>query len=136
MVDYKYIIDTNIVIDFFKGEEKAVKFILDHHHEIAIPIIVVGELLYGVENSSNKIKHREQVESFIQNFTIIYLNQIEYSNNYAKIKTFLKKEGKPIPENDIWIFSFNEEGTIFVTNDKHFNQLKKEGFNIINLKDA
>ena len=44
---------------------------------------------------------------------------------YGKIKYDLRKAGKPIPENDIWIAAqVAETDSLLVTYDKHFLDIK------------
>jgi tRNA(fMet)-specific endonuclease VapC len=44
---------------------------------------------------------------------------------YGEIKTELKKKGKPIPENDIWIAALaKEHDLVLVTRDKHFEEIE------------
>ncbi len=41
---------------------------------------------------------------------------------YGNIKAALRKKGKPIPENDIWIAALSLQNNLaLVTRDQHFN---------------
>ncbi|MCB9202747.1 MAG: PIN domain-containing protein [Flavobacteriales bacterium] len=121
-----YILDTNIVIEYLRGNQKAVTFIEKNEKLIAIPAIVIGELLYGAYNSSEPNKHLTIINKFIQYFTILEINTV-ISNEYGRLKSILKSKGNPIPENDIWIAASTclNENTILVSNDNHFAQLKE-----------
>ena len=124
------LLDTNIIIDWFRGDEKTISFL--NNFDFEIPVIVIGELFYGTENSSKKEKHFEQIKSFIKEVSIINSTN-ETAKIYASIKSQLKQEGKPIPENDIWIAAIAiENNKSLVTNDQHFTLIK--GLKIINLK--
>ena len=124
------LLDTNIIIDWFRGDEKTISFL--NNFDFEIPVIVIGELFYGAENSSKKEKYFEQIKSFIKEVSIINSTN-ETAKIYASIKSQLKQEGKPIPENDIWIAAIAiENNKSLVTNDQHFTLIK--GLKIINLK--
>lgn len=124
------LLDTNIIIDWFRGDEKTISFL--NNFDFEIPVIVIGELFYGAENSSKKEKHFEQIKSFIKEVSIINSTN-ETAKIYASIKSQLKQEGKPIPEIDIWIAAIAiENNKSLVTNDQHFTLIK--GLKIINLK--
>ena len=124
------LLDTNIIIDWFRGDEKTISFL--NNFDFEIPVIVIGELFYVAENSSKKEKHFEQIKSFIKEVSIINSTN-ETAEIYASIKSQLKQEGKPIPENDIWIAAIAiENNKSLVTNDQHFTLIK--GLKIINLK--
>ena len=44
----KILIDTDVVIDFLKGVNKAVKYIKSHSDEIVLSVITVSELGDGI----------------------------------------------------------------------------------------
>ncbi len=47
---------------------------------------------------------------------------------YGSIKASLRKKGKPIPENDIWIASIAKRYHLTViTKDKHFKEIEGLG---------
>ena len=117
-----YFLDSNIIIDLFRGNNKTATFITQNN-AISIPVIVLGELLFGAENSVNPNKHFNQVNDFILNFKIFTIDE-DTSKIYAKVKAKLKKAGKPIPDNDIWIaaLALQHEFTL-VTNDAHFKNI-------------
>lgn len=124
------LLDTNIIIDWFRGDTDTQLYL--NTIDFEIPVIVIGELFYGAENSSNKEKHSEQIKKFSKEFTIINVTD-ETAKMYALIKSELKKQGKPIPENDIWIAAIAvENNKSLVTNDQHFSYIKS--LKTINLK--
>lgn len=124
------LLDTNIIIDWFRGDTDTQLYL--NNIDFEIPVIVIGELFYGAENSSNKEKHSEQIKKFSKEFTIINVTD-ETAKMYALIKSELKKQGKPIPENDIWIAAIAvENNKSLVTNDQHFSYIKS--LKTINLK--
>jgi tRNA(fMet)-specific endonuclease VapC len=122
MVGNKYFLDSNVVIDLFRGNKKTLEFIQQDNF-ILVPVIVLGELLFGAENSLNPTKHYKQVNDFISDFEIINIDK-ETAKAYAEIKANLKKIGKPIPDNDIWIAALSiQHKLILVTNDGHFTNV-------------
>jgi len=121
----KYFVDTNIIIDLFRGKSEIVDFIKENT-DFSVSVIVLGELVFGAENSSQFEKHVAQINSFIDNCSSIVNVDLETSRIYGKIKSELKKSGKPIPENDIWIAALAIQYDRFlVTNDAHFNYIKQ-----------
>lgn len=48
-MDTPYLVDTDVLIDFLRGYEKAVTFISDHSSRIILPAISVAELYAGVK---------------------------------------------------------------------------------------
>lgn len=117
-----YFLDSNIIIDLFRGNTEIKDFI-NQNVNVFIPVVVVGELYYGAENASQSSKHRKQVNDFIQNFEVVNIDSIS-AEYYGKIKTQLRQAGKPIPENDIWIAALTlQHNCTIVTNDVHFENV-------------
>jgi len=118
-----YLIDTNIIVDLFRNIQKVKKKLLKLN-SINISVIVYGELIYGIENSSQKEKHLNELNNFLKSCLIIPITK-NTAKTYGKIKTALKKQGTPIPENDIWIAAQAiEQGAVLLSNDKHFDLIK------------
>ena len=91
-----------------------------------VPVIVLGELYYGASNSGNPVKHYHQIGEFLELCNIIEITK-EISYEYGQLKTKLKQQGTPIPENDIWIGATSKEQKIkLLTRDKHFEKLKED----------
>ena len=95
------LIDTNIIIRFFKGETELFS-LFDDLENLYISSISVGELMYGAELSAKKEFNRDIYFCFCEQMKVLYPD-LEISKNYGKVKASLKAKGKPIPENDIWI---------------------------------
>jgi len=47
----KLLIDTDIIIDFLRGFDRAVKYIKSHSEEIVLSVITVAELYAGVKGN-------------------------------------------------------------------------------------
>jgi tRNA(fMet)-specific endonuclease VapC len=114
----KYLLDTNIIIDFLQGRENLLDKFSSATY-IGIPHIVTGELYYGAELSQNPVRNLKKVKGFLKSFDILGSDDTT-SEYYAKIKKQLKLHGKPIPENDIWIAALARQYNLtLVTNDQH-----------------
>jgi tRNA(fMet)-specific endonuclease VapC len=121
------LLDTNIVIELFKGNT-AVTAHFEIYQSANIPFAVLGELYLGAYRSSNPIKHIKQVNDFSAKCNVL-MADAETANNYALIKTALLNKGKPIPENDIWIAAVAKQHELhLITRDKHFDEI--EGLSI------
>ncbi len=49
----------------------------------------------------------------------------ETAQHYGNIKNILRKNGRPIPENDIWIGSIAKQYNLtLVTGDSHFKEIE------------
>jgi tRNA(fMet)-specific endonuclease VapC len=123
MTGNKFLLDTNIITAWLKGETPVADKI-DKATEVHIPIIVVGELYYGALYSTQVQKNIREIKSITDNYNILKIDE-ETTIAYGDIKAALRKKGKPIPENDIWIAAIAKRyELIMVTRDKHFKEIE------------
>jgi len=93
---------------------------LRQDHEAFVPSIVIGELYFGVYKSTRVETNLARVEEFVIGNSILHCDT-ETGKAYGLIKLELKKKGRPIPENDIWIAAVAiQHGIALVTRDAHF----------------
>jgi len=112
-------IDTNIAINILNGEKSTISKVFQYY-PIYLPIIVVGELLFGAKNSSKSKKNIKKYTDFINECLILNTTK-SIAENYSEIRIQLKKSGKPIPENDLWIAAICKSYELpLMTTDKHF----------------
>lgn len=115
-------LDTNIIIALLNGEDSlATK--LDSYKAVFVSSIVVGELYYGAYSSINKVRNLEKIKKFLTR-CIVSSPDDSTANIYGQIKAALRKKGRPILDNDIWIAALaTQHKTILVTRDAHFDEV-------------
>ena len=119
----KIALDTDIAIKFLNGDT-AIDIFLSNYSEIYLPVVVVGELIYGALNSKHAEQNLERHKRLIQRSRILEISEAT-ATTYAKTRMGLKKKGKPIPENDLWIASICIEQRIpLLSNDGHFKDIE------------
>ena len=97
--------------------------------EAFVPIIAIGELLYGVHKSVRASENRARLHGYLEDVIVLGCS-METADLYGKIKLALRRAGTPIPDNDMWIAAIAlEDGLPIVTNDKHFTYI--EGLEIV-----
>ena len=64
MTGSKVLLDTNIVIELFKGDQKVLQF-LEQQQSVFIAAAVLAELYLGAYRSANEQKHLEQIKNFL-----------------------------------------------------------------------
>jgi len=123
----KYLLDTNIVIALFQGEQPVLDK-LNQIKSVFTPSIVVGELYFGAFKSSKIKENVARINEFALKNEILSCDQ-HTAKIYAEIKAGLKSIGKPIPENDIWIASIALQYNLtLITRDSHFNHVSGLSF--------
>lgn len=119
----KLALDTDVAIKFLNGDA-AIDNFLSNYAEIYLPVIVVGELIYGALNSRHADQNLERHKRLIHRSRILDISE-STALTYAKTRMGLKKKGKPIPENDLWIASVCIENKIpLFSNDAHFEEIE------------
>ncbi|MCL5423296.1 MAG: type II toxin-antitoxin system VapC family toxin [Nitrospirae bacterium] len=118
----KIALDTDVSIKFLNGD-KSIDIFISKHSEVYLPAIVVGELLFGALNSTHAEKNLARHKKLIQRAKVLEITEAT-ANIYAKTRLSLKKKGKPIPENDLWIAAVCIEHKVpFLSNDEHFKDI-------------
>lgn len=114
-----YLLDTNAAIARMSGDQTIERF-LQTGQGIFFSSIVVGELFFGAEKSSQVERNRATVEAFITGRSILNCNA-ETARWYGRIQAQLRRKGRPIPQNDIWIAATAlQHNLTLLTRDKHF----------------
>lgn len=114
-----YLLDSNIIIDLFRGDKKVVS-IVQKIETVYIPVIVIGELFFGANKSNRTTTRITEIKQFEEEVIILDITR-STAQIYGEIKDQLRQKGKPIPENDIWIAAIAKEHQLtLLTKDKHF----------------
>ena len=114
-------VDTNAVIQLLNRSLHPRVLGFD---EILVPKIVVGELLFGAHNSDRVEDNRRRVFSFLNRVSLLDIDT-EIADLYGRIKAQLRRNGKPIPQNDVWIAATAmRHGLPLVTDDQHFERIE------------
>ncbi|GAB3690423.1 type II toxin-antitoxin system toxin VapC [Spirosoma flavus] len=101
-----YLLDTNICIHLFKGQEVLVEKIGSVGIQSCyLSEITIAELMYGVENSalSHRVANRQNLEWLRIAFKDRILLIGQSFPEYAKQKAILKRIGRPVGEFDLLI---------------------------------
>ncbi len=118
----RYLFDTNIVIAFLTDDAEVTRR-LSETDEVYVSSTVVGELFYGASHSTHVDKNVARIEKFLRDAVSLVCDNIT-ARFYGDIKTLLRRKGRPIPGNDIWIASTARQHLLtLVTRDEHFDDV-------------
>jgi tRNA(fMet)-specific endonuclease VapC len=113
-------LDTSVAVRFLNGDAAITARVLAVP-EIVLPIVVVGELLFGAENSTRPLQNLPRYLEFISACLVTPLGR-ETATTYARTRLALKRKGRPIPMNDVWIAAqCLEHSWVLVTSDTDFD---------------
>jgi tRNA(fMet)-specific endonuclease VapC len=118
----KLAVDTNAVIAYRQGIPEVCSLI-EGAAAILLPVIVFGELLYGAANSTRPQENEQAARKFLAQSVLVAIDE-SIATRYANVRLELKKKGRPLPENDIWIAAICLElGAPLLSRDGHFNHV-------------
>lgn len=92
---------------------------------VLISPIVLGELLYGFRKGAKFEQNIRMLRRFLDHEAVDIAPVGEVTaDRYSRIVVQLKKDGSPIPINDVWIAAqAMEHGAELLTSDRHFEQV-------------
>jgi tRNA(fMet)-specific endonuclease VapC len=123
-VEVKIMLDTSAYVGFKRNAVEMVDFIVGAELILFSPI-VLGELMFGFRNGTRFKENMDDLNKFLQH-EIVELAQIGdlTSDRYSRLAAQLKRQGTPIPTNDIWIAAQTmEHGVELITSDQHFEKI-------------
>ena len=117
----KILPDTNVLTRFFAGDEKALSALAEAD-AVLLSVFVLGELYAGFRAGKKEKQNKDIIKRLIEKSTVTVLDAThETAEVYAQVKSALKKAGRPIPINDVWIAAQAlETGAVLLTHDRHF----------------
>ncbi|MDH5718149.1 MAG: type II toxin-antitoxin system VapC family toxin [Spirochaetia bacterium] len=120
----KILIDTNIYSALLKGEKSLLE-VFSKANLIYLSVFVIAELLSGFKGGKKESENYKILEKFIQKPSVVILDAtFQTAEAFSFLKNELKKKGRPVPINDLWIASHAvETGSVLVSYDKHFEEI-------------
>jgi tRNA(fMet)-specific endonuclease VapC len=116
------IVDTNAVSALADGDPKAIRVFL-RSGTSSLPVIVLGEYRYGIAQSRHKKRYEAWLGRFIQDSKVLIIDP-ETTVHYATIRVELRKNGRPIPSNDVWIAALAlQHAQPILSRDEHFDTI-------------
>jgi tRNA(fMet)-specific endonuclease VapC len=123
-VEVRLALDTNAYRLMMKGAPEATHLVRSAER-ILIPVPVIAELRFGFLNGSKGRENEATLVRFLDRPRVEVLSCDEETTvRYAELKLQLKKQGTPIPINDVWIaaLALQHQATLF-TRDSDFEHI-------------
>jgi predicted nucleic acid-binding protein len=120
----RILIDTSVYASFKRKETVAIVE-LRRVEYIGINIMILGEILSGFKGGKRDKQNIEELNLFLdsQRVHLIQIDE-ETAAFYAEIYWDLRRKGKPVPSNDMWVAaSAMKHGLALFTFDEHFNNI-------------
>lgn len=118
----KFMLDTNIVIYLMRNRPPEVReriTALNDDDTVCMSFVTFAELLKGAEGSSRRTDVRRRLATLIEQIPVEYTVTVRTCEHYAAHSSRLRRLGKPIGGNDLWIAAHAlSHGATLVTNNR------------------
>ncbi len=114
------ILDTNGLSALVEGA-LVLQPILSKANRVAIPVVALGEYRYGISQSRDRLRYEQWLADYLPGFQILDIDE-RTTFSYSAVRAELKKAGKPIPSNDMWIAALCRQHSLpLLSRDHHFD---------------
>ena len=117
-------LDTNRYVDLCKGVGETVA-LLEGAEAVVLPFVVIGELRAGFAHGRRQAENERVLRSFLfkDGVRALFADD-QTTHHYASVFRQLRKQGTPIPTNDMWLAALVLQHNLALhARDKHFDRL-------------
>jgi tRNA(fMet)-specific endonuclease VapC len=117
-------LDTNRYVDLCKGLEPTVGLVAAAD-EVLLPFVVVAELRAGFALGKRSAENERVLRRFLAKpgVAILYADE-QTTHHYAALFRQLRRQGTPIPINDVWIAALVLQHSLTLHHrDRHFDSI-------------
>ncbi len=116
----KLLIDTDIIIDFLRGFDRAVRYIKSHSEEIVLSVITVAELYAGVKGNDE----HEELDDLIALFPILQITTEVARIGGLYKREYFKSHGVGLADGLIAASAEIHDAVLKTLNIKHYPMIK------------
>ena len=117
------ILDTN-ALSAAADRDPAALEVVARAELLAVPVIVLGEYRLGIAQSRRRTEYENWLREWLGTVTVLDIDD-GTTLHYAAIGLELKRSGKPIPANDLWIAALCRQHSLpLLSRDRHFDVVK------------
>lgn len=118
------LLDTSAYSALQRGDQPILE-VLRRSETVAVSAVVLGELYSGFRAGNRWKENSAQLARFLDKPSVRVLPVTEETAlRYAEVDVYLRKKGRPIPRNDVWIAAVAlEHGLQLLTLDIHFREI-------------
>ncbi|RZK16127.1 MAG: type II toxin-antitoxin system VapC family toxin [Hymenobacter sp.] len=115
------LLDTNAVIGILAKNAELLAF-LRQFDQLLVPSPALGELYFGAYKSQKQAFNLEAIHEFLSRGAIVLPITAETAQHYGAIRDELRRVGRPIPVNDLWIAAVARQQELpLASRDGHFD---------------
>jgi len=114
------ILDTN-ALSASADDDPGIAALLAHVEQMVLPVIVLGEYRHGIALSRHRASYENWLAGLLNDCLVLDIQE-PTTQYYADISLELKRQGKPIPTNDLWIAALCRQHSLpLLSRDRHFD---------------
>ncbi|HEX2643926.1 MAG TPA: type II toxin-antitoxin system VapC family toxin [Thermoanaerobaculia bacterium] len=116
------ILDTNAVSSLLAGDLSLGEVLAGdpRHH---LPVIVIGEYRFGLLESRHRAYLQSLLDALLRESIVLPVDETT-AEIYSEVRQELRRKGRPIPGNDIWIAALARQyQQPVVSRDTHFDHI-------------
>jgi len=114
------LLDTDVLVDFFRGHSKAVAFVNAHSARIILSSIVVAELYAGVKGDAEQAA----LEDFVSLFRVVPVSAVIAKAGGLYKRDYGKSHGVGLADAILAATAEAENAKLKTLNTKHYPMLK------------
>lgn len=116
------ILDTNAVSALFAGDASIERLLAAaERHEL--PVVVIGEYRYGLARSRHRKRLATLLDELARESVVLDVDD-QTAHAYALVRETMRRKGRPIPENDVWISALAiQHGLEIASLDARFDEV-------------
>ena len=117
-------LDTNRYTDLCRGDAFVVETV-ETADEVWLPFVVLGELRAGFAVGNQGARNEAVLRRFLlkPGIGVLYADD-QTTHHYATVYRQLRRQGTPIPTNDMWIAALVlQHSLVLLARDTHFDAL-------------
>jgi tRNA(fMet)-specific endonuclease VapC len=120
----KVALDTNRYVDLCRNTTETVA-LLEEAEAVLLPFVVLGELRAGFALGRRHAENERVLRRFLlKNGVSVLFADDQTTHHYASVFRQLRKQGTPIPTNDMWLAALVLQHNLALhARDKHFDHL-------------
>jgi tRNA(fMet)-specific endonuclease VapC len=120
-VEVRLLLDTNALTALWRGHPGVAESVRNSER-VVVSAVVAGELLYGFRAGSRLEQNLARLNAFLDEPRVDLLEVgWETADRFGRVMTALRKKGRPLPTNDVWIAAHAlESGAHLMSFDGHF----------------
>ena len=120
----KVLLDTSAYSALQRGNQRVLD-VMRRSETVAVSAVVLGELYGGFRAGNRWAENTAQLAQFLSKPSVRVLDVTEETAlRYAEEDVYLRKKGRPIPRNDVWIAAVAlEHGLQLLTLDDRFREI-------------